>query len=99
MTATERARRSDSLYYDTATTHRRALCDMIANLESDLEESKIRNAKTLEVGTRWMARAACLEKLAHDLLNAWDDMQHEVVTGPTFDECERRAYELGIEVN
>jgi hypothetical protein len=85
MNATERARRSDSLYYDTTTTNRRALCDMIANLESDLEESKARNAK--------------LQKLVYDLLNAWDDMQHEVITGPTFDECERYAYELGIEVN
>ena len=61
MTATERARRSDSLYYDTATTHRRALCDRIANLESDLKESKARNAKTFEVGKRFMARAARLE--------------------------------------
>ena len=44
------------------------------------------------------AENAKLRELVHDLLNAWDDVQHEVVTGPTFDECERRAYELGIEV-
>ena len=38
MTPTERARRSDALYYDTESTSRRCLCDMIANRESDLEE-------------------------------------------------------------
>lgn len=45
---TERARRSDSLYYDTQVTNRRALCDMIANLESVLAESKAENAKLRE---------------------------------------------------
>lgn len=40
-----------------------------------------------------------LRELVYDLLNAWDDIQHEVVTGPTFDECERYAYELGIGVD
>lgn len=49
MNATERARRSDSLYYDTQVTNRRALCDMIANLESDLTESKAENAKLREL--------------------------------------------------
>ena len=41
---------------------------------------------------------AKLRELVRDLLNAWDDVQREVVTGPSFGECERRAYELGIEV-
>lgn len=49
MNATERARRSDSLYYDTQVTNRRALCDMIANRESDLTESKAENAKLREL--------------------------------------------------
>lgn len=49
MNATERARRSDSLYYDTQVTNRRALCDMIAHLESDLAESKAENAKLREL--------------------------------------------------
>ena len=49
MNATERARRSDSLYYDTQVTNRRALCDMIAHLESDLAESKAENAKLSEL--------------------------------------------------
>lgn len=49
MNATERARRSDSLYYDTQVTNRRALCDMIANLESDLAESKAENKRLREL--------------------------------------------------
>lgn len=49
MNATERARRSDSLYYDTQVTNRRALCDMIANRESVLAESKAENAKLREL--------------------------------------------------
>jgi hypothetical protein len=38
MTATEMARRSDALYYETYSVNRRVLCDMIANRESDLED-------------------------------------------------------------
>ena len=38
MTPTERARRSDALYYDTESVARRCLCDMIANRESDLDD-------------------------------------------------------------
>ena len=38
MTPTDRARRSDALYYDTQNVARRSLCDMIAQRESDLEE-------------------------------------------------------------
>lgn len=47
MNATERARRSDALYYDNIS--RRELCDRIANLESDLTESKAENAKLREL--------------------------------------------------
>ena len=47
MNATERARRSDALYYDNIS--RRELCDMIAHLESDLAESKAENAKLREL--------------------------------------------------
>jgi len=58
MNATERARRSDSLYYDTQVTNRRALCDMIANLESDLTESKAEKAKLRELAAKnWNGRA------------------------------------------
>jgi len=38
MTATERAKRSDALYYETVSVNRRVLCDMIANREADLED-------------------------------------------------------------
>lgn len=47
MNATEKGRRSDALYYDNVT--RRNLCDRIANLESDLTESKAKNAKLREL--------------------------------------------------
>jgi hypothetical protein len=38
MTATEKAKRSDALYYETASVNRRVLCDMIANREADIED-------------------------------------------------------------
>lgn len=38
MNAKDRARRSDALHYGTDS--RRALCDRIANLESDLEDAR-----------------------------------------------------------
>lgn len=36
MTPTEKARRSDALYFDSV--NRRSLCNLIANLEADQEE-------------------------------------------------------------
>lgn len=45
MTATERAKRSDSLYYETVSVNRRVLCDMVANREADLEDARAENAK------------------------------------------------------
>ena len=38
MTATERAKRSDALYYETESVNRRVLCDMIANREADIDD-------------------------------------------------------------
>lgn len=38
MTATEKAKRSDALYYETYSVNRRVLCDMIANREADIED-------------------------------------------------------------
>ena len=46
---------------------------------------------------RMRDESAELRELVKALLNAWDDMQREVVTGPTFDDCECRAYELGVD--
>ena len=48
MTPTERAKRSDALYYETASVNRRVLCDMIANREADLEDARAENAKMRE---------------------------------------------------
>ena len=49
MTATERAKRSDALYYETVSVTRRVLCDMVANREADLGELKAENAKLREL--------------------------------------------------
>ncbi len=46
MTATERARRSDALYYGGGP--KRYLCDRIANVESDLEDAEAENARLRE---------------------------------------------------
>ena len=48
MTATERAKRSDALYYETVSVTRRVLCDMIANREADLEDARAENAELRE---------------------------------------------------
>lgn len=45
MTATERAKRSNALFHDSITFHRRDLCDMIALRESDMEELRAENAR------------------------------------------------------
>jgi len=46
MTPTERAKRSDALYYETVSVNRRVLCDMIANREADIDDlrSLVRDA-------------------------------------------------------
>ncbi len=49
MTPTEKARRSDALYYETVSVTRRVLCDAIANRESDLEDARAENAKLREL--------------------------------------------------
>lgn len=38
MTPTEKAKRSDALYYETVSVTRRVLCDMIANREADIDD-------------------------------------------------------------
>lgn len=44
MTPTEKARRAEALYYDNNNITRRTLCQRIANLESDLEDTKAENS-------------------------------------------------------
>lgn len=90
MNATERARRSDSLYYDTQVTNRRALCDMIANLESDLTESKAENAKLRKL----------LRDMFRDFANA--DCELKARHGRTFmavTRYEPRLREIGVLVD
>lgn len=98
MNATERARRSDSLYYDTQVTNRRALCDMIAHLESDLAESEAENAKLRELVAD-MCKA--LFSLNLDYCQACPREDACVFVHKSFDcdECafERDMRELGVD--
>lgn len=56
MSATERGRRSDSLYYDNVS--RRELCDKVAFLESDLREERKKVAELRrQVEQNWKERA------------------------------------------
>lgn len=59
MTPTERAKRSDALYYETVSVTRRVLCDMIANREADLEDARAENeelwASNERMGLKYMA--------------------------------------------
>lgn len=107
MDVTEQARRSDALHYDNVS--RRELCNMVARLESDLEDSKAKNAKTLEVGTRWMAKAARLEsentKLRELVADAWGYISHPANATWTHEKRKEvrhslsdRMRELGVEV-
>lgn len=98
MNATERARRSDSLYYDTQVTNRRALCDMIAHLESDLAESKAENAKLRELAVlNWEWAHSC----CGNNCKMWTDgCGYQIDRECNYErEIYDRMHELGIELN
>lgn len=96
MTATERAKRSDSLYYETVSVTRRVLCDMIANREADLEDARADNAKLRELVEDMHAalQAFCDAQDVHgDNCPLWVERT---------DDCElrgieRRMRELGVD--
>ena len=81
MNATERGRRSDALYYDNIS--RRDLCDMIANLESDLAESKAENAKL----NAQLERLVTLLRVDCDIDASWDGLRRFWSIGLTEDGC------------
>lgn len=100
VNATERAKRSDELHYDNIP--RRALCDRIANLESDLEDAKAENAKLRELVAKYSAAAKYLCGFSHcnecnldcasvfgDAPNGWDCARMLL---------DRKARELGVDV-
>lgn len=87
MTPTERAKRSDALYYETVSVTRRVLCDMIANREADLDDAQAENAKLRE-----------LVRAAYNCTNAGPScLECRVVAGG----CTLLSamHELGIEVD
>ena len=95
MTPTERAKRSDALYYETVSVTRRVLCDMIANREADLEDARADNAKLRELVENMHAalQAFCDAQDVHgDNCPLWVERT---------DDCglrgiERRMRELGV---
>lgn len=56
MTPTEKARRSDALYYETVSVTRRVLCDAIANREADIDDLRKENARLRESVKRLMTQ-------------------------------------------
>ena len=92
MTATERAKRSDALYYETVSVTRRVLCDMIANREADLEDARAENAKLREL-VRHMY--TCMEHYESDGSISCDRCPLDNDTGDC--DYERRMRELGVD--
>ena len=63
MTATERAKRSDALYYETVSVTRRVLCDMVANREADLEDARAENAKLRKLAVGMYGMLEMVDKM------------------------------------
>ena len=74
MTPTERAKRSDALYYETVSVNRRVLCDMVANREADLEDARALNE---HMGLKYMAAMGELGE-ENDQLKAESDKLREL---------------------
>ncbi len=89
MTATDRGRRSDALYYDNVGMQRRRLCDMIANLESD-------NAKLRELVRDFLFEHA--DYIAEGNYFIGDlDLEHAMHHNQAY--FRHEAKKLGIEVD
>jgi hypothetical protein len=104
MTATERAKRSDALYYETVSVTRRVLCDMIANREADLEDARESVNRLMTQRDERLARAeADNAKLRELMRDMWRDGMCECDERGACAECEYhfpdRMRELGVEVN
>ena len=115
MTPTERAKRSDALYYETVSVNRRVLCDMVANREADLEDAK---AESEHMRLKAVAVAGELQE-ENERLKAENAKLRELVSGleycvqghvcdccPLYDpsgtshrRCESLERDLGVEVD
>lgn len=107
MTPTERAKRSDALYYETVSVTRRVLCDMIANREADLEDARADNAKMREEFNKmdvWHSKeltAAMAEnaKLRECLQDLAEHIREDDGFGLDYGWMLDRMRELGVEVS
>lgn len=102
MNATERARRSDALYRDDATMHRRDLCDMVAQREAEIAELRERIDEAHMSRLLTENENESLRELASGLRQCLDDQGCEGC--PMQDDdgwCVRdiRLRELGVEVD
>lgn len=107
MTATDRGRRSDALYYDNVGMQRRRLCDMVANLESD--NAELREERDMyrdlvgmmdhpDLNAQLQAENDKLRELIRDMYTPPVDMSLKGLHERNEDHL-RRARELGIEVD
>ena len=96
MTPTERAKRSDALYYETVSVNRRVLCDMIANREADLEDALAENAKLREL----ISVMAYCNQFSRDCDGCSMNGASGIITERAgCDEMLARLRELGVEVS
>ena len=105
MTPTEKARRSDALYYETVSVTRRVLCDAIANREADLEDARAENARLRESVRRLMTqrdeRLAVAETENTKLRELVRDLWEYIYIGTAQDgqSLHDRTHELGVGVD
>ena len=102
MTPTEKAKRSDSLYYDTDAVNRRNLCDMIANRESDLEDARAESERLKADNDRLRGLLARVDRARRDLCDAYPDAEMlDCEECPAWDACKGdladRMRELRVE--
>lgn len=102
MTPTERAKRSDALYYETVSVTRRVLCDMIANREADLEDARESVKRLMTQRDERLAKAeaenADLRELVRDVWHLFTE--HGAVNPcdlPVVDAVRDRMRELGVD--
>lgn len=105
MTATERAKRSDALYYETVSVTRRVLCDMVVHREADLEDARAENAKLRELAERtWKSAERLCQAFDGPCRDDGMTIDKPCPMGERDEECvygqlQRELRECGVEVD